>query len=47
MSDFFSAGWSVYIAVVTLASLIGCLALLIITSRARVTPKRHRARVGP
>jgi len=39
MSDFFSAGWSVYIAVVTLASLIGCLALLFITSRARVNPK--------
>jgi cytochrome c oxidase cbb3-type subunit 3 len=39
MSDFFSAGWSVYIAVVTVASLLGCLALLIITSRARVNPK--------
>ena len=39
MSDFFSAGWSVYIAVVTLASLLGCLLLLVITSRARTNPK--------
>jgi len=39
MSDFFSAGWSVYIAVVTVASLLGCLALLVITSRARVDPR--------
>ena len=39
MSDFFSAGWSVYIAVATVAGLLGCLALLIITSRARVDPK--------
>ena len=39
MSDFFSAGWSVYIGVATIASLLGCLALLVITSRARVNPK--------
>jgi cytochrome c oxidase cbb3-type subunit 3 len=39
MSDFLSAGWSVYIAVATLASLLGCLALLVITSRARTNPK--------
>ena len=39
MSDFFSAGWSVYIAVATVVSLLGCLALLVITSRARVDPK--------
>jgi len=39
MSDFFSAGWSVYIAVATLAGLLGCLALLIFTARARVDPK--------
>src|ERR1700756_3062143 len=38
MSDFFSAGWSVYIAVATVAGLLGCLALLVITSRARVDP---------
>jgi cytochrome c oxidase cbb3-type subunit 3 len=45
MSDFFSAGWSVYIAVVTVASLLGCLALLIITSRARVNPKSDTGHV--
>jgi len=36
MSDFFSSGWSIYIAVVTIAGLIGCLALLIIAARRRV-----------
>jgi cytochrome c oxidase cbb3-type subunit 3 len=35
MSDFFSAGWSVYIAAVTLLGLAGCLALLVITARAK------------
>ena len=45
MSDFFSAGWSVYIAVVTVASLLGCLALLIFTSRARVNPKSDTGHV--
>jgi cytochrome c oxidase cbb3-type subunit 3 len=39
MSDFFSAGWSVYIAVATLAGLLGCLALLVVTGRARTNPK--------
>ena len=39
MSDFFSPGWSIYVAVVTLASLAGCLALLIVASRARTNPK--------
>jgi len=33
MSDFFSAGWSVYIAVATIVSLAACLALLVITAR--------------
>jgi cytochrome c oxidase cbb3-type subunit 3 len=36
MSDFFSAGWSIYVAVATVASLIACLALLIIAARRRV-----------
>jgi cytochrome c oxidase cbb3-type subunit 3 len=36
MSDFFSSGWSIYIAVVTIAGLIGCLALLIIAAQRRV-----------
>jgi len=35
MSDFFSAGWSVYIAVATLLGLLACLALLLITARGR------------
>ncbi|HEX7687629.1 MAG TPA: cytochrome-c oxidase, cbb3-type subunit III [Burkholderiaceae bacterium] len=39
MSDFFSPGWSIYVAVVTLASLAGCLALLVVASRARTNPK--------
>jgi cytochrome c oxidase cbb3-type subunit 3 len=33
MSDFFSSGWSIFIAVATLASLAGCLVLLAIASR--------------
>jgi cytochrome c oxidase cbb3-type subunit 3 len=33
MSDFFSGGWSVFIAVATLVSLIACLALLALASR--------------
>ena len=33
MSDFFSGGWSVFIAVATLASLAACLVLLFIASR--------------
>ena len=35
MSDFFSAGWSVYIALATLVSLAACLALLVITARSK------------
>jgi len=36
MSDFFSSGWSVYIAVATVLSLAACLALLLIAARRRV-----------
>jgi cytochrome c oxidase cbb3-type subunit 3 len=35
MSDFFSAGWSVYIAAATILGLVGCLALLVITARGK------------
>ena len=35
MSDFFSAGWSVYIALATIVSLAACLALLLITARGK------------
>ena len=33
MSDFFSSGWSLFIALATLVSLVACLALLIFASR--------------
>jgi cytochrome c oxidase cbb3-type subunit 3 len=33
MSDFFNSGWSIFVAVATLAGLIGCLALLAFASR--------------
>jgi cytochrome c oxidase cbb3-type subunit 3 len=36
MSDFFSGAWSIYIAGLTIASLLACLALLVIASRRRV-----------
>ena len=35
MSDFFSRGWSIYIAAATILGLVGCLALLIIASRTK------------
>lgn len=35
MSDFFSGGWSVYIAVATIVGLVACLALLLITARGK------------
>jgi cytochrome c oxidase cbb3-type subunit 3 len=35
MSDFVSNGWSIFIAVTTLASLVACLVLLVIASRRR------------
>lgn len=36
MSDFLDSGWSVYIAIATVVSLLACLALLIIAARRRV-----------
>ena len=36
MSDFFSSGWSIYIAIATAVGLAACLALLIIAARRRV-----------
>ncbi|HSW05921.1 cytochrome-c oxidase, cbb3-type subunit III [Aquabacterium sp.] len=36
MSDFFHSGWSIYIAGVTIAGLVACLALLVIAARRRV-----------
>ncbi len=36
MSDFFSSGWSIYIAVATAAGLAACLALLVMAARRRV-----------
>jgi cytochrome c oxidase cbb3-type subunit 3 len=38
MSDFFSPGWSVFVAVVTVASMIACLVLLAIAARRKVSP---------
>lgn len=35
MSDFFSPGWSIYIAVATILGLVGCLVLLIVTARGK------------
>lgn len=35
MSDFFSAGWSIYIAVATVAGLVGCLLLLLVASKTK------------
>jgi cytochrome c oxidase cbb3-type subunit 3 len=39
MSDFFSPGWSIYIAVATILGLAGCLALLLIASRGQASSK--------
>jgi len=36
VSDFFNAGWSVYVAIATAVSLAACLALLVIAARRRV-----------
>jgi cytochrome c oxidase cbb3-type subunit 3 len=36
MSDFFSSGWSVFIAAATIVGLLACLALLLVASRRRV-----------
>ena len=38
MSDFFSAGWSVYIALATILGLLACLALLLVTARGKADP---------
>jgi cytochrome c oxidase cbb3-type subunit III len=38
MSDFTSGGWSLYVAALTIVSLIACLVLLAIAARRRVTP---------
>ncbi|HJV62803.1 MAG TPA: cytochrome-c oxidase, cbb3-type subunit III [Albitalea sp.] len=35
MSDFFNSGWSLYIAIVTILGLVGCLTLLIVAARRR------------
>jgi cytochrome c oxidase cbb3-type subunit III len=37
MSDFFSVGWSVYIAAATILGLLGCLALLAIASKSKAS----------
>jgi cytochrome c oxidase cbb3-type subunit III len=36
MSDFVSSGWSIFVAVVTVVSLIACLGLLVVASRRKV-----------
>jgi len=36
MSDFFSSGWSLFVTVVTVVSLLACLALLVVASRRKV-----------
>jgi cytochrome c oxidase cbb3-type subunit 3 len=36
MSDFFSSGWSIYIAAITLVGLLFCLVLLLVASRRKV-----------
>jgi len=36
MSDFFSSGWSIFVAAVTLLGLVACLALLVIAARRKV-----------
>jgi cytochrome c oxidase cbb3-type subunit 3 len=36
MADFFNEGWSLYIAIATIVSLIACLALLVIAARRKV-----------
>ena len=47
MSDFFSSGWSVFIAVATVVSLVACLALLVFASRQQADGRRqqHRPRL--
>jgi cytochrome c oxidase cbb3-type subunit III len=38
MSDFISDGWSVFVAVVTILSILACIVLLLIAARRRVAP---------
>ena len=38
MSDFYSSGWSIYIAVTTVVSIIACLVLLAVAARRKVVP---------
>ncbi len=38
MSDFFSSGWSIFVAVATLISIVACFVLLMIAARRRVVP---------
>ena len=40
MSDFFSNGWSFYIAAATILGLVACLALLIIASKTKIAAVR-------
>ena len=37
MSDFFSPGWSIYVAVATVGALVGCLVLLMVASKTRAS----------
>ncbi len=39
MSDFFSPGWSIYIAAATILGLVACLALLLVASRGQTSSK--------
>jgi cytochrome c oxidase cbb3-type subunit 3 len=39
MSDFFSTGWSLYIAAATIVGLVGCMVLLFVAARRRVMSK--------
>jgi cytochrome c oxidase cbb3-type subunit III len=38
MSDFFSSGWSIFVAVATLVSMLACLVLLAVAARRKVIP---------
>ena len=44
MSDFFSGGWSIYVAAATIVGLIACLVLLVI---ARAGARRRPATTPP
>ena len=38
MSDFFSSGWSIFVAVATGVSMLACLVLLAVAARRKVIP---------